>query len=46
MVPNTPGFNTLLNGLVNLQNKNDQEIDITDSQKGFLLDMEHFIVQF
>ena len=43
IVQNTAGFNSLFNGLVK---KNDLEIDITDSQKGLLLDLEHFMVQF
>jgi hypothetical protein len=45
-VQSTPGFNNIINGLINNQNKNDNEIDITDSQKGLLLDLEHFMVQF
>ncbi len=46
ILPNTPGFNNIINGLVNKQNNNDEEIDITDSQKGLLLDLEHFMVQY
>jgi hypothetical protein len=45
-VKSTPGFNNIINGIINNQNKNDNEIDITDSQKGLLLDLEHFMVQY
>ena len=46
IIPNTPGFNNIINGLVNKTNNNDEDIDITDSQKGLLLDLEHFMLQF
>ncbi len=47
-VNNTPGgggvINSLFNGFANLQNKNDNEVDITDSQKGFLNELENFML--
>lgn len=45
----TPGsgggvLNSLFIGIANLQNRNENEIDITDSQKGFLNELEIFML--